>query len=162
MASMIGALLALLTAIGAAVWLVADARRRLAPAPRVGGIDLFCGLLMLGLMTLHLAAVVGQAISGKGFGGEAYFAYDFRFYSLLLLAVVIIIPSLVFVLHARRLTEGNATAWNRTLWACIVLLLINVPLVPIQAFALDPILLATVTLVFLLADRKRFGATQAA
>ena len=161
MASMIGALLALLTAIGAAVWLVADARRRLAPAPRVGGIDLFCGLLMLGLMALHLAAVVGQAISGKGFGGEAYFAYDFRFYSLLLLAAVIIIPGLVFVLHARRLTEGDATAWNRTLWACIALLLINVPLVPIQAFALDPILLATVTLVSLVADRKQFGVTRA-
>jgi hypothetical protein len=104
MASMIAALVVLLAAIGAAVWLVADARRRRAPAPRVGGIDLFCGLLTLGLMALHLAAVVGRAISGKGFGGQAYFAYDFRFYSLLLLGVVIIIPGLVFVMHARRLT----------------------------------------------------------
>jgi hypothetical protein len=161
MASMIAALVVLLAAIGAAVWLVADARRRRAPAPRVGGINLFCGLLTLGLMVLHLAAVVGRAISGKGFGGETYFAYDFRFYSLLLLGAVIIIPGLVFVMHARRLTDGDRTAWNRTLWACGALLLINVPLVPIQAFALDPALMATIILFFLWADRKQFGAAQA-
>ena len=113
-------------------------------------------------MALHLAPVVGRAISGKGFGCEAYFTYDFRFYSLLLLAVVIIIPGLVFVMHARRLTDGDATAWNRTLWACGALLLINVPLVPIQAFALDPALLATITLVSLWADRKQFGVAHAA
>jgi hypothetical protein len=161
MASMIVALLGVLAAIGAAVWLVTDARRRRAPTPVVGGIDLFSGLVMLGLMALHLSAVIGRAISGRGFGGEALFAYDFRFYALLLMAVVIIIPSLVFVLHARRLTNGDATAWNRALWACGALLMINVPLVPIQAFALDPILLATITLVSLLANRKQFVAAHA-
>jgi hypothetical protein len=76
--------------------------------------------------------------------------------------VVIIIPSLVFVLHARRLTNGDATAWNRALWACGALLIINVPLVPIQAFALDPILLATITLVSLLANRRLFEAAHVA
>ena len=159
---MLVALFVLLAAIAAAVWLATDARRRRAPAPFVGAIALFSGLWTLGLMALHLAAVVGRAISGKGFGGEAYFAYDFRFYSLLLLGVVIIIPGLVFVMHARRLTDGDRTAWHRTLWACGALLLINVPLVPIQAFALDPALMATIILFFLWADRKQFGAPRAA
>jgi hypothetical protein len=155
---MLVALLFVLAAIGAAVWFVTDARRRRAPEPLVGAIALFCGLVTLGLMALHLAAVVGRAISGKGFGGQARFAYDFRFYSLLLLAVVIIIPGLVFVMHARRLTDGDATAWKRALWASGALLLINVPLVHIQAFALDPILLATINLVSLWAGREQFRA----
>jgi hypothetical protein len=147
-----------LAAIGAAVWLATDARRRRAPEPRVGAIALFCGLVTLGLMALHLTAVVGRAISGKGFGGQAHFTYDFRFYSLLLLAAAIIIPGLVFVMHARRLTDGDATAWRRALWASGALLLINVPLVHIQAFALEPILLATINIVSLCASRQQFRA----
>lgn len=153
---MLVALLFVLAAIGAAVWLAADARRVRAPAPRVGAIDLFCGLVTLGLMALHLTAVVGRAIAGKGFGGQARFAYDFRFYSLLLLAVAIIVPGLVFVMHARRLTAGDARAWTRALWASGALLFINVPLVPIQAFALDPALLATINLVSLWASRTQY------
>jgi hypothetical protein len=164
MAFMIAALLFVLAAAGAAVSLAIDARRRRAPEPlaTVGAIDLFCGLVILGLMALHLAAVVGRAVSGQGFGGEARFAYDFRFYSLLLLGVVIIIPAVVFVMHARRLTEADAEAWKRALWASGALLLINVPLVRIQAFALDPVLLAIINLVSLWAGRKQFRAAQAA
>ena len=156
---MLVALIVFLAAIGAAVWLATDARRRRAPAPFVGAIALFCGLHTLGLMTLHLTAVVGRAISGKGFGGEARFTYDFRFYSLLLLAVVIIIPGLVFVMDARRLTAGDARAWKRALWASGTLLLINVPLVPIQAFALAPALVATINLVSLWAGLKHYGSS---
>ena len=161
---MIVALIVLLAAIGAALWLVADARRRRASEPlaAVGAIDLFCGLVILVLMALHLAAVIGRAVSGQGFGGEPRFAYDFRFYSLLLLAVVIIIPGLVFVMHARRLTEGDAGAWTAAIWASGMLLLINIPLVQIQAFALDPVLLATINLVSLWAGRKQFRAARAA
>ena len=72
---MLVALIVLLAAIGAAVWLATDARRRQAPEPRVGAVDLFSGLVTLGLMALHLVAVVGRALSGKGFGGQARFAY---------------------------------------------------------------------------------------
>lgn len=156
---MLVALVVFLAAIGAAVWLAIDARRRRAPEPLVGAVGLCCGLVTVGLMALHLMAVVGRAISGKGFGGQAHFAFDFRFYSLLLVAVVIIIPGLVFVMHARRLTDGDATAWKRALWASGALLLINVPLVPIQAFALSPALLATINLVSLWAGRKQHGSS---
>src|SRR6185503_13637256 len=117
MVAMIAALIALLAAIGAAVWFAIDARHRRAPAPRAGAIDLCCGLLTLGFMALHLAAVVGHIFTGKGFGREARFAYDFRFFWLLLLGVVISIPGFVFVMQARRLTDGDVTAWKRALWA---------------------------------------------
>jgi hypothetical protein len=116
MVFMLAALIGLLAAIGAAVWFAADARRRRAPAPRAGAIDLCCGLLTLGFMTLHLTAVVGHIFSGKGFGGEARFAYDFRFFWLILLGGVISIPGLVFVMQARRLTDGDVRAWKRALW----------------------------------------------
>ena len=159
MTFMLVALILVLAAIAAAVWLATDAQRRGAPEPHVGAIALFCGLVTLGLMALHLTAVVGRAISGKGFGGAARFTYDFRFYSLLLMAVAIIIPGLVFVMHARRLTDGDARAWKRALWAGGALLLINCPLVPIQAFALVPAWLATINLVSLWASRKQFRST---
>jgi hypothetical protein len=158
---MIIALLFVLGAIAAAVWLAVDARRRQAPKPAVGAIDLFCGLVIVVLMALHLAAVIGRAFSGQGFGGEARFSYDFRFYSLLMLGAVIITPGLVFVAHARRLTEGDAAAWKAALWASAALLLINIPLVHIQAFALDPVLLATINLASLWAGRKQFLAARA-
>jgi hypothetical protein len=64
------ALIGFVAAIGAAVRFAADARLRRAPAPRAGAIDLCCGLLTLGFMTLHLAAVIGHMLSGKGFGSS--------------------------------------------------------------------------------------------
>ena len=150
------ALIGLLAAIGAAVWFAADARRRRAPAPRAGAIDLCCGLLTLGFMTLHEVAVVGHIFSGKGFGGEASFAYDFRFFWLILLGGVISIPGLVFVMQARHLTDGDVTAWKRALWASGVLLVLSVLLVHRDAIALDTALLATINLLSLWAGRKQF------
>jgi len=151
------ALIGLLAAIGAAVWFAADARRRRAPAPRAGAIDLCCGLLTVAFMALHLAAVVGHVFSGRGFGGEARFAYDFQFFWLILLGGVISIPGLVFLMHARHLTDGDVTAWNRALWASGALLVLSVPLVHRDAIALNTALLATINLVSLWASRKRFG-----
>jgi len=151
------ALIGLLAAIGAAAWFATDARRRRAPAPRAGAIALCCGLLTLGFMTLHEVAVVGHIFSGKGFGREARFAYDFRFFWLILLGGVISIPGLVFVMQARRLTDGDVTAWKRALWASGLLLVLSVLLVHRDAIALDTALLATINLVSLWAGRKHVG-----
>ena len=151
------ALIGLLAAIGAAVWFATDARRRRAPAPRVGAIDLCCGLLTLAFMTLHLAAVVGHIFSGRGFGGAARFAYDLRFFWLILLGGVISIPGLVFVMHARRLTDGDVTAWKRGLWASGLLLVLSGSLVHRDAIALNTALLATINLISLWAGRKQFA-----
>ena len=72
------------------------------------------------------------------------------------MGVVIIIPGLVCVMDARRLTRGDVKAWTRAPWASGMLLLINGPLVPIQAFAIDPAWLAGLNLVALWAGRKQF------
>jgi hypothetical protein len=157
MVFMLVALIGLLAAIGIAVWFAADARRRRAPAPRAGAIDLCCGLLTVGFMALHLAAVVGHIYSGKGFGGEARFAYDFRFFWLILLGGVISIPGLVFLMQARRLTDGDVMPWKRVLWASGALLILSVALVHRDAIALNTALLATINLVSLWAGRKQFG-----
>ena len=157
MVFMLVALIGLLAAIGAAVWFAADARRRRAPAPRAGAIDLCCGLLTLSFMTLHLAAVLGHIFSGRGFGGEARFAYDFRFFWLILLGGVISVPGFVFVMQARRLTDGDVMAWKRALWAGGFLLVLSVSLVHRDAIALNTTLLATINLVSLWAGRKQVG-----
>ena len=150
------ALIGLFAAIGAGIWFATNARRRRAPDPRVGAIDLSCGILILVFMALHLAAVIGHPFTGKGFGGEATFAYDFRFYWLILLGFVISIPGLVFVVHARRLTEGDRTAWKRVLFASSVLLLLSIPLVPRDAIALNTASLATINLISLWGGRAHF------
>jgi len=105
-------------------------------------------------MILHEAAVIGHIFSGNGFGGEARFAYDFRFFWLILLGGVISIPGLVFVMQARRLTDGDVAAWKRALWASGFLLILSVPLVPRDAIALNTALLATINLVSLWAGRN--------
>jgi len=159
MVFMLIALVGLLAAIGTAVWFARDARRRRAPAPRVGAIDLCCGLLTVGFMALHLAGVVGHIFSGRGFGGEARFSYDFQFFWLILVGGVISIQGLVFVMQARRLTDGDMTAWKRVLWASGALLVLSIPLVQRDAIALNTALLATINLVSLLGGRKQFGIT---
>jgi len=108
-------------------------------------------------MTLHLAAVVGHIFSGRGFGGEARFAYDFRFFWLILLGGVISVPGFVFVMQARRLTDGDVMAWKRALWAGGFLLVLSVSLVHRDAIALNTALLATINLVSLWAGRKQVG-----
>lgn len=148
----------LVAAIGAALWLTADARSRLVQEAlvRVGVIDLCCGLLTVGFITLHLIAVLGRAGSGRGFGGDALFTYDFRFYSLLLLGIVIIVPGLVCLRLARRLTEGDMSAWTSALWASGALLLINGPLMPLQGFATGLALFAGINLIALWTARRSF------
>jgi hypothetical protein len=158
MVFMLLTLIGLLAAIGAAVWFTIDARGRRAPAPRVGAIALSCGLLTVGFMALHLAGVIGHILSGNGFEGQEHFAYDFRFFWLIFLGGVISIPGLVFLMQARRLTDGNVTAWKRVLWASGALLVLSVALVHRDAIALNTALLATINLVSLLAGRKQFGA----
>jgi hypothetical protein len=71
-------------------------RRRRVPGALVAAaaIDLYCGVVVASLGTMHLLAVVGRALAGKGSGPGGTFVYDFRFYSLLLFGVTLIAPAL--------------------------------------------------------------------
>ena len=138
----------------------AAARRRRVPGALVAAaaIDLYCGVVIASLGTMHLIAVVGRALAGKGGGPGGTFVYDFRFYALLLFGVTLIIPAVAALTAVRRLTRGDAAGGRLAVSASLVLLALNIPLVPIQAFAMAPSLFALVNLVALWSARKHFRA----
>jgi hypothetical protein len=136
----------------------AAARRRRVPGALVAAaaIDLYCGVVIASLGTMHVLAVVGRALAGNGSGPGGTFVYDFRFYSLLLFGVTLIAPALAALTAVRRLTRGDAAGGRVAGSASLVLLVLNIPLVPIQAFAMAPSVFALANLVTLWSARKHF------
>ncbi len=152
------AFLAVLGTVAATLLFLFGARRRGAPAAlvTVGAIDLFCGLITFTLVAIHLSAVIGRAFSGKGLGGAPAFTYNFRFYSLVLVGLLIAVPAFLCASCARGLTRGDASAWKSALRSSVLLLAVNGPLMPIQGFAIGLTGLALVNLTALAASRERF------
>ena len=81
------------------------------------------------LFVVHLGAVLSLPLR------SASASYDFRFYSLLLLGVVGFVPGALGLGTWRGLTRGIEASWRRATRACFVLLMVNVPLIPLQDFA---------------------------
>jgi len=133
-------------------------RRRGAPATllAVAGLDVLCGLGNGLLGGAHLTAVVRRALLGQGFGGAADFTYDFKFYSVVLLGLLIAVPGVVCLVQARGLTRGEPQARKRALWLSGWLLAISGPLIPLQGFAILLSGLSLVNLIGLAASRKLF------
>jgi len=121
-----------------------------AKSAAVGTIDLFAGLVTLTLGALHSGAVIGNALKGKGVGGTATFEYNFRFYALLLVGMILLVPGLLCVLKAWPLARGDAGAWRMPLWSCVVLVAVNAPMIPVQDLAQVPGGLAGVNLITML------------
>ncbi len=157
------ALLLLLGVIAATIWFAVTARRRHCPAAltAVGTISFFCGTIIAALGAAHLIAVVARGLSGAGSGPGGTFVYDFRFYALVQLGWLLIAGGVACFIQARGLTRGEPRAWRATVWATVVLLAINVPLMPIQGFAPAFSAFAFVNLIALVATRKRFGPSGA-
>ncbi len=149
--------LLLYASIGAAIWFAMAARRRRCPAAltAVGIVSFFNGVLIAALGVGHLIAVGNLAFSGVGSGPDGTFAYNFRFYALLQLGLLLIAGGVACFWPAGRLTRGEPQAWRSTLWATVALLVINVPLIPVQGLALSPFVF--VNLVALIVTRRRFG-----
>jgi len=135
-----------------------SARRRKVPSAfaTVAGLDVFCGLENLLPGGAHLTSVLGQALSGKAPEGGAPFTYDFRFYSLVLLGVLLVVLGMPCLLAARGLARGDASGWRMAFWSSLSLLVINAPLVTIQDFARGLGGAALANLIGLAATRKRF------
>ena len=143
--------------IGSIGFAVAMSRRRVPGAlVAAAAIDLYCGVVVASLGTMHLLAVVGRALAGKGSGPGGTFVYDFRFYSLLLFGVALMTPAVAALTAVRRLTRGDAAGSRVAVSASVALLALNIPLVPIQAFAMAPTLFALVNLVALWSARRHF------
>lgn len=108
----------------------------------------FAGALIAALGVAHLAAVVMAAIER----GPA-FVYNFRSYSLVLLGVLLIVTGLVAAVQATRLGRGDGAAWRASLWVWTAILAINLPLAPLQGFAVGFSVLAALALLLLAAVR---------
>ena len=151
------AFLVLYASIGGAIWFAVAARRRgsLAALAAVGTISLFNGTLIAALGALHLIAVASPAFSGVGSGPGGTFVYDFRFYALVQLGMLLTAGGVACATPAGGLTRGEPRAWRATWWASVALLAINLPLIPVQGLALSPFVF--VNLVALMVTRRRFG-----
>ncbi len=154
------AFLLLYASIGGAIWFAIVARRRLclAALTAVGTISFFNGVLIAALGAGHLIAVVSRAFSGEGSAPGDTFAFDFRFYALVQLGMLLIAGGVACFSQVRGLMRGEPRAWKATLWATVALLAINAPLIPIQGFAPGFSLLAFLNLTALAATRKHFHA----
>lgn len=117
----------------AALWWTWRARRRAGTWTDLvaTGLAFFFGLAIVLLMLVHLATIVALRLSAS-----TPFHYDFRFYSLVLTGVAILLPGLVLLRAASGLAVGDADA-RRWAWrAVLALLALNLPLIPLQGFAL--------------------------
>ena len=141
-------------AIGATIWFAVAARRRGCGAAltAVGTISFFGGTIIAALGTAHLIAVTSSGVT-RG----STFVYDFRFYALVHLGVLLIAGGVACFILAHRLMRAEPRAWKTTLWVTAALLAINLPLIPIQGFAKLFSMLAFVNLVALVVTRRRFG-----
>ncbi len=154
--------------VGAIIWFAVAVRRRrrIAALTAIGTFSFFGGTIIAALGALHLIAVVDRALRGA-LGTPAFapppilqhgdpFVYDFRFYALLNLGVLLIAGGVACAVLAHRLMRGELRAWKGSLWATVLLLAVNLPLIPIEDNAYVPSVFAFVNLVALAATRKRF------
>jgi len=150
--------LLLIAMIVGTIGFAAAAHRRGVPQAlvAVAAINLFCGAVIGPLGTAHLVAVVGRALAGKGSGPGGTFVYNFRFYSLALLGVMLIAAALACLTSVRSLMRGDPTGRRVALAATAVLLVLNVPLIPIQGFAVGFSVFALANLAALWHARKHF------
>jgi hypothetical protein len=144
------AFLALFTAIGATIWFAATRERGAVALVAAGAVTFFCGALIASLGSAHTIAVIGRALRGPSF------VYNFRLYSLVLLGTCQMAGGLRCLSTSWRVTRGDARAWKSALAATMALLIVNVPLIPIQGFAGATSLIAGVTLITLIATGRRF------
>ncbi len=151
-------LLALSGLIGAILVFFAGRRHAPTALALVAGLDTLCGSENVLLAGAHLTAVIGRALAGKG-SGNAPFLYNFRFYSLVFVGLVIVIPGILCLISVKGLIKGHLSAWRRALWASLALLAVNVPLAPIQGFAYALAAVALVNLVALRVSRRRFRSS---
>lgn len=151
-------LLFLFTIIAATIVFAAVAWRRRVPGTlvAVAAIDLFCSALITGFGTAHLVAVVGRALAGKGHDPGRAFVYDFRFYALVLLGVLLVAAGVACLTSVRRLTRGDEAGRRRALLATFALVALNVPLMPIQGFAVGFAAFAVINLAALGLARTHF------
>ena len=113
----------------------------------------FAGALIGTLGVAHLVAVVVASLERAR---QHQFVYSFHFYSLVLLGALLIVTGLRAAMHAAQLARGHRAAWRESLFVWTAILTINLPLVPLQGFAVGFSLLALIELLLLAGMRRHF------
>jgi hypothetical protein len=127
--------------LAALVLFARKSRARAAPSAIAAGlVTLASGLVTMGLSVAHLVVVVNVAL------GRSPLVYDFRLYSLLLLGIALTGLGLALALAAAGVTHGDPARTRLARNSALLLALINVPLAPLQGFAVLLAALAGVTL----------------
>lgn len=116
------------------------------------GMTVFVGLLLTVMGFGHLYGVI-VAATGRGY------AYDFRLASLLLVGIALVFGGALCLSAVRGLARGKRTAWGRALIGTLLLILVLVPLIPMQPdMAPGLSVFAAVNLILLLVTRRRLEA----
>lgn len=150
-----------------AATVIAAVRLRRVPLPLIRLLiavyGYFAGALIGTLGLAHLVAVVIGSIDRVR---QHQFVYNFHFYSLVLLGVLLIAAGLMAAIEAARLARGHRAAWCASLSVWTAILAINLPLVSLQGFAVLFSVLAALELLLLCGMRRHIdvkskGDTQA-
>lgn len=94
----------------------------------------FFGIALLLMMSAHTVEVIYNTIrGGKTIEGTPW-AYNFRTYSLLLLAGVLLSQAIRALRAALLLARGDSAGRKRALSAAAIVLAVSAPLIPVHAF----------------------------
>ena len=94
----------------------------------------FFGIALLLMMSTHTVEVVYNAVrGGRTIEGQPW-AYNFRTYSLLLLAGVLLSQAVRALRVLPRVARGEARGWRIALSAAAIVLAVSAPLIPVHAF----------------------------
>jgi hypothetical protein len=115
----------------------------------------FAGGLVGAFGVAHTASIVVGSVRRATLDR---FNYTFRLYSLLLLGAILIATGLMAALQSARLGPGGRIAWRASLSVWLVILAINLPLMPLQRFAILFSVLAALAVLLLVASRQIFDA----
>ena len=128
--------IALLLKLAAVAAFVVKARRAGARGRvlAAAGWAFWTGLVITVLLALHCVQITSMAFSGV-YTSATGFAYDFRYYSLMLLAAVLLPQGARMLKCAWALARGREEAGSRLTRASVVVLAVTLPLIPIQMMA---------------------------
>jgi hypothetical protein len=113
------------------------------------GVTLLVGLFSTISGGAHLYGVIVTA------AWRISYAYDFRFASLLLVGILIVVSGALCIAAVGGLLNARRPAWDRAVSGTLLLLLVTVPLIPVQyELAGGLTLVGAVNLVILLGLRS--------
>lgn len=101
----------------------------------VAAYNFFCGLLVLLLSSFHFIVISSEIFSGKTLNNGSAFHYNFRFFSLLLLGCILAVLAYKLLRCTIGILNQNGNDVKSAINTVLLLLLINLPLSPIQGFA---------------------------